>query len=777
MNTIAEYLKILADYKNVIGYCIIGLAVLAILILLVSAIRHADNLMREKRESLDEDALKNRDYNTLEKNLRGGILRSIIAPDAVDLGPNSYMPIQDGGKEVLARSFTISSLPKRTIFANTFAQLLDFKNCTSSIFVTPLPEASVIHKLDRQITVLASEFSAANGDINRRRKLNGQFQENYAWADAVESGENKFFEVGFLFTIFADDIQTLNKRSDAFYTSALQKNIHLTNLYSVQPEAYVKNMPLNNEVNIGSSLINSDCIPKYMMDKFSVSTLYNYTQTSFSHRDGIPLGRDMSTGDPVLYDLYDKSHDGFTVVIAGKTGCGKSAMVKIFASRAMLHGYHFVAIDSQTKKGTSSGEYAALAELGNGVNFKISANSDEIMNIFDISESTKQEKVSASQFREIRTLELADKISMVVYNLSSMILGKKEYDSMESQTYINRILTDVCTDLYREFGIREGDPDSLYVEGKTVVNGQVTTGRVPKVLPTITDFYKMTLLAQAHNEDPTLAGAYNIILMAMKDHVRELYYTEESCIFIPKDKFLEMPYMPSTGYREWQNPTTKRKEKVIEIHGIRPYYDGQSTIHISRDNTFTNIDISQLPENERKLARQIAMDFVNENFIKKNSESVDSADKLVLIVDEAHESFELPYTRKALDMLVRTARKRHAGIILSSQTIKEYDNYPETQAILKQAATKFVFKQDFQDKVHLMKTLGITESQADSIVSRIGGNLSDDNDKKRHRGEVCIIDNKTVCFTKVDMLSKTEALPVETDAAEIEKLITVERSA
>ena len=167
------------------------------------------------------------------------------------------------------------------------------------------------------------------------------------------------------------------------------------------------------------------------------------------------------------------------------------------------------------------------------------------------------------------------------------------------------------------------------------------------------------------------------------------------------------------------------------------------------------------------------MDFVNENFIKKNSESIDSADKLALIVDEAHESFAFPYMRKTLDMLVRTARKRHAGIILSSQTVKEYGLHPETEAILKQAATKFVFKQDFQDKKYLMETLGITESQADTIVSRIGGNVSDDSDKKRHRGEVCIIDNKNVCFTKIDMLSKTEALPVETDATEVEKQITI----
>lgn len=776
MNELAEILINLSDYSEYVGIAVLIISLCIIFILIFNAVRHASNLMKEKKDSLDEDALKNRDYNTLEKELRGNVLRSVIAPDGVDTGPNSYLPIMDGGREIYVRCFTIASLPKRTIFANTFAQLLDFKNCTSSIFVVPLSEASVIHKLDRQITVLASEYGASSGDINRKRKLNGQFQETYAWADAVESGENKFFDVGFVFTIFANDLQTLNKESDAFYTSALKKNIYLTNVYGVQPEAFVKNMPLNNEVNINSSLTNSDCIPYYMMDKFSISTLYNYTQSSFSHREGIPLGRDMYTGAPVLYDLYDRSHDGFTVVVAGKTGCGKSAMIKIFSSRAILHKYHFVSIDSQTKKGTSAGEYAGIAELCNGVNFKISTHSDEIMNIFDISESTIQEKISATQFREVRTLELADKISMVVYTLSTMIQGNKEYDSMETQTYINRILIDVCTDLYRHFGIIDGDPDSLYEEGHTVVGGQMTIGRVQKALPTITDFYKMTLLAQAQNDDATLSGAYNIILMAMKDYVRELYYTEDSCIFIPKEKFLEMPYMPGTGYREWQNPKTKKKERVFEIHGIKPYYDGQSTIHISRECPFTNIDISQLPENERNLARQIATDFANENFIKKNSESIESADKLVLIIDEAHEMFAFPYMRKTLAMIVRTARKRHAGIVFSTQTIKEFTLYPETEAILKQAATKFIFKQDFQDRKHLLNMLGITEAQVDTIVSKIGGNVSDDADKKRHRGEVCILDNKNVCFTKIDMLSKTEALPVETDATEIEKLFTVSKS-
>ena len=167
------------------------------------------------------------------------------------------------------------------------------------------------------------------------------------------------------------------------------------------------------------------------------------------------------------------------------------------------------------------------------------------------------------------------------------------------------------------------------------------------------------------------------------------------------------------------------------------------------------------------------MDFVNESFIKKNSENLRSAKKLVCIFDEAHENFEMEYARKTLDNVVRTARKRHVAIIISTQTLKEFSNWVETQAILKQATTKFVFKQDYQDSDYILNTLGITESQVDYIVNHLGGDSKNEEDQNRHRGEVCIVDNKNVAFCKVDYLKKTEALAVDTDARVIEELLSV----
>ena len=66
-----------------------------------------------------------------------------------------------------------------------------------------------------------------------------------------------------------------------------------------------------------------------------------------------------------------------------------------------------------------------------------------------------------------------------------------------------------------------------------------------------------------------------------------------------------------------------------------------------------------------------------------------------------------------------------------------------------------------------------TESQTDYILNNLGGGAFEDDEKNRHRGEMCIMDNKRVAFCKVDYLKETEKLPVETDAKEISNIYTV----
>ena len=160
---------------------------------------------------------------------------------------------------------------------------------------------------------------------------------------------------------------------------------------------------------------------------------------------------------------------------------------------------------------------------------------------------------------------------------------------------------------------------------------------------------------------------------------------------------------------------------------------------------------------------------MNERFVKKNSEKLDGSDKLVVVVDEAHENFEYEYGRKIFANMVRTARKRNVGCIFSTQTVAEFERYDETADILRQAAVKMIFKQDGKDRELLKNTLNITDSQAHIITNRIGvvTDKSDPHAKTKHRGEMCVIDGEAVLFVKVEYLKSVEKLAVETDASTV----------
>ncbi len=747
--------------------CLAALAGMAI----QAIVKKAASISRD-RVKINKENLKNVNVEKVKRTRHGWLIRLVTSPDALDPAPNGHLVISDGGHEKYIRTFTIVGKPKRTQFARTFTGLFNFTGCTSSVFLEPIPDEEMGRKIDRHITVLSAEKHSADGDPNRFRKLSGQESEANMWAREVENGENKFFHVGFLFSLYADSLQELNKLSDSFYAEALSKNILISSCYGMQAEAYALNGPYAGQVNIRSKTVKKGPMQYVTMDKFSVSTLLNYLQSSFSHKTGVPLGRDMVTGNLVVFDLYDKSHDSMTLAVAGKPGSGKSLTIKVMAARQILFGCHYVAIDSQQRKGMSEGEYAALSVAVGGKNYQIRIGAEEIVNPFDISETIASEKVSEDSIKEVRTIDLASKIVMLVNDLCSMILASvnKDFDSVNDQTYVKRILTDTAAQLYHEFGIVHGEVDSLY-EMQAEKAGGITAGFRRKTFPTITDFYIRILRNNLRNTDESLKKAYTLIIHGLKDRVRELYYIASEIRVLTREEFFNLPVEPN-GQRRVR--TSRGMETVEEIHGTRAYYDGQSTISINRDCSFTNFDISLLPEDEKRLARQILMGWVNENFIKKNSERMDSANKLVVILDEAHECFKDPYAVDTIDVTTREARKRHVGIILSTQTLSEYDKNPVTKDILKLMECKFVFKQDYQDRDWLVENLGITISQADMIVGSLGGSERNADDQRNsHKGEMCIIDNRKVCFCKVDYLKKTEALVADTDVTAVEKLVRV----
>lgn len=91
------------------------------------------------------------------------------------------------------------------------------------------------------------------------------------------------------------------------------------------------------------------------------------------------------------------------------------------------------------------------------------------------------------------------------------------------------IVTDIITEMYEERGIYDNVVESLYESGKGLRNGVITSGKIRKKMPVLTDFYKKALEKNKGNRIAEHRKAYRIILDSLKDRVKELYYCPE-CI-------------------------------------------------------------------------------------------------------------------------------------------------------------------------------------------------------------------------------------------------------
>lgn len=716
--------------------CFAGIVMLSILavVLIVKFLKK-----RQERKSPDKKEHLFRKVSTA---------REIVAPDGINPNPLSYFVINDAGHDIYIRCFTIDSLPKRTAFAVTFPALFNYGRMGVSVFIEPLPESSAAHMLDTTIVEIETNIISAEKNYNRNmiRKLNGKLRETEGWAERIETGENSLYHVYFLFILQAASLEELNYESDSFRNLAKEKQVTISSCYGVQPEAFLSGMPLNRRFQAGLGPVKTAGLKRHTMDKLSVSSIFNHTQTDFIHEKGVILGRNMSSWKPVAYDCYDTSHNGYNVVFCGMTGTGKSATMKILASRYISkNGYRFVAIDSQARG--NRGEYSMMADVQCGINYQIKVDSQVILNPFEVREEEEWSEVDG----DYMVLKLKDKIEDARGNLMIMVQGNKGLADFELATYLERIITDIITELYDDYGVVDGQVESLFEDAPRYGQALGAGARQRKKLPTMSDFYKKALQNEKKNKVQEHKRAYRILLDSLKERVKELYYCPDCLEFYSKEEY------------EKDNVChcSENGRRIVRIRGVKSYFDGQSNVVIDRNVKFTNIDLSQLPDEERSVARLIALSFVTEHFIKKNAVNPKKTEYMGVICDELHENFKSLAAVQKLDYVSRTSRKRLVSLWTATQALKDYQRMPETEALLKQAATKFVFKQDFQDRAWVKEALNITNGQTDRILE-LGGDPSDQSEDRK--GEVCIVDNGKVCFCKVDYLKSAEAVFVETDA-------------
>lgn len=700
----------------------------------------------------------------------------LISPNGIDDRNLGYLIVHDAGRDVFCCGLYISRLPRSLTIASHFSALFNFQNTISNVFIEPQNEGS-IGLVNKRIDTLEGEIRGAEKDPdggNRLRELRGKQDDADKWARIIESGENTLYKVGFLFILMAYSLDELRYKVAEFEGVAKKKNFELMACYGAQLEAFLSALPLNKIQRVRifeKEPIGKEIIKRHIMDKNSLSTIFDHTSSEFNHRDGVPIGRNLYTGMPTCLDPFDRVHTSYGMVVAGMPGAGKSATIKELYSRLVDFDYHFALIDFEPHPNGKHGEYAPLVEALGGINYTISAHGDTLINLFELNEEMEYDSNANVEYRTLRVLDKVVDVSNILLAIATSIqLKKKEaVFSAENLLRMDAIISRVVRSLYEERGIYDGEPDSLYTSSN-VEGGKFHSGKKRKKLPTQHDFYMKLLRSSRENVDRFKEEAYGLLLDAFEDTVRELYY----CPFCLKEysrEEYESLRKAADGER-WCVHEDGRGAVIRSVKGSKPYLDCESTVRFDLSTPIVSFDLSKIPESERPIMVLVAQNFIQEYFIKTNSSDPRKARKLLMSTDEAHKIFPYEGARVFLNSLYRTARKKHVGPILIMQSVADLARYSDTEDIVKNTETFLLFKHNFKDRDYIKSVTDITESQVEAILN-LGGNVSGKDGKTlKNPGEFCLVEipTKRISFIKADYLRETESWIVETDAEEIARL-------
>ena len=456
--------------------------------------------MKKGLRKKEEENLKlQQNNNDNEEILRKQTIKELIAPSGIDASDIDHLEIISNVKRY-ARSFFISTLPRMCTFPELFRDMYFFGDINTSIYITPVQEAKSQNELNRVINELETERIVAvdKGNINRESILSQKKYEAEQLRDEIAAGYNKLYEASIISTIFAYNMQDLERMTKLLATEMSKNLVGVKTAWAIQDEAFRSNVPL----------MKNSIDKTHTFDRRSMATVFPFFNSDVGHENGIPIGFNRQTGLPILYDNFSPTLSNYNMVVFAKSGAGKSVTMKTLISRSsVLMGVESLALDAE-------GEYSIVAESLGGINVVLSPTSKTVINLFDIETETIKDEITG---REKTILNVENKVEDVTQSLLTMARGSTR--SKEVNELTKQIIAESVAEEYRETGITS-DPNSLYQNnGNLNRNGQLY--RDKKIMPTIGSWYRRIVQKAKDNDNVDYQFHYSYLIKVMKQYVRE----------------------------------------------------------------------------------------------------------------------------------------------------------------------------------------------------------------------------------------------------------------
>jgi conjugal transfer ATP-binding protein TraC len=297
----------------------------------------------------------------LEKGMAS--LVDLIAPSSVEVDFR-YIRV---GERYFSTHFMVGY--PRYVSASWLSPVIDFDHTLDiSMFMYPTANSDVLGDLKRKIAEMEATIASEEeqGKVVDP-KVPAALEDALALQEELAKGVERFFQFSFYITISADSVNELTETHRQLQTTLA--SLLLT----------AKSATLQMEAGFKSSLpIGQDrlYLPRNM-DTTSLASTFPFTSAILTQNKGVMYGINQQNGSLIIFDRF--SMENANEIVLGKSGAGKSYLIKLEIMRQFMLGTEVIVIDPE-------GEYATMAGTVGGEVVSFTSNSPVKINPFDLSQ-------------------------------------------------------------------------------------------------------------------------------------------------------------------------------------------------------------------------------------------------------------------------------------------------------------------------------------------------------------------------------------------------------
>lgn len=289
-------------------------------------------------------------------------LTDVIAPSSVEV---DFQYIRVGEK--FYKTFFVVGYP-RFVSANWLQPLIDFDHSMNvSMFTYPTSSPDVLSDLRRKIAEMEATISS---EIEAGQvvdpKVRASLDDALAIQEQLAKGVERFFQFSLYITLSSNDLKDLEEASKKL----------MATLGSIMMMAKPATLQMEDGFKTTIPLGQDRLFITRNMDTTSLASTFPFTSATLTQDKGVMYGINEQNGSLIVFDRY--SLENANEIVLGKSGSGKSYLIKLEALRQFMFGTEVIIIDPE-------GEYEAIAHTLGGEHVAFTASNPVKINPFDLS--------------------------------------------------------------------------------------------------------------------------------------------------------------------------------------------------------------------------------------------------------------------------------------------------------------------------------------------------------------------------------------------------------